>query len=64
MKKLLIGIVIGIALSNVSGLYAGIKFEYWLNSHGSNIGMPVTWDIQLAEFLRSPVEKFLENFGD
>lgn len=61
MKKVLIGLVLGILLSDLGGIYCRVKFERWVEAHkGHTIGMPYTWDMCLGEFIERPIEKFSE----
>lgn len=53
-------VVLGILLCNGANIYCRMKFDRWVSAHGMSRGMPITWDLGVAEFIAHPIEIFCQ----
>lgn len=60
MKTILFSILAGMLLSNSADIYCRLKFERWTKTHKASQGMPMTWDMRLAETIARPIDAAIE----
>jgi len=57
MKKLILGIILGLLISNIFGAFLDWRFATWRRSHGKNIGMPWETVEEVAQWIRHPINQ-------